>query len=78
MNQPIKEQPNVSRSGGALQLKWKRYDMYETRPVRCITESTQDISHKANLPALPLGTERVKSVEECLSLIRRCASAFQF
>lgn len=42
--------------------KWKQYDMYETRPVRCITESTQDISHKANIPALPLGTELVKSI----------------
>lgn len=45
----------------AVKLKWKQYDMYETRPIRCITESTRDISHKANIPAWPLRTERVKS-----------------
>lgn len=45
----------------AVELKWKLYDMYETPPIRCITESTQDISHKANISARPLGTERVKS-----------------
>lgn len=45
----------------AVELKLKQYDMYGTRPIRCITESTQGISHKANIPALPLGTERVKS-----------------
>lgn len=47
----------------AVKLKWKQYDMYETCPIGCITESTQDISHKANIPALPLGTKWVKSVK---------------
>lgn len=43
-------------------LKRKQYEVYEARPIRCITEPTQDISHKANIPALPLGAERAKSV----------------
>lgn len=55
----------------AVKLKWKQYNMCKTRPVRCITEST---SHKANIPALPLGVESVKLDER----VRRCESVFQF
>lgn len=62
MNQPINSSPTCKEGVercSTVKLKWKRD---ETRPIRCITESTQDISHKANNPAPALGIELVQSL----------------